>query len=77
MTKVGIIARKIRKFFVKFSAAIMDVDSSACFYVIILEKKRAMRLPHPPKRYLLRRSDLKIPQKNWIFSKYDIINTWL
>ena len=50
MTKIGITARKIRKFFVKFSVAIMDVDFSACFYVIILEKKRAMRLPSPPKK---------------------------
>ena len=45
MMKIGIIAGKNQKFFVEFSDEIMDVDSFACFDVIFLEKKRAMRLP--------------------------------
>ena len=50
MTKIGIIVRKNRRFFVEFSDAIMDADSFACFNVIFSEKKRAaMRLP-PPKK---------------------------
>ena len=38
MTKIGIISRKNRDFFVEFSDAMIDVDSFACFDVIFLEK---------------------------------------
>ena len=38
------------KFFVEFSDAIMNVDSFACFDVIFLEKKCAMRLPSQKKQ---------------------------
>ena len=38
-------SQKLKIFFVEFSDAIMDVDSFTCIDVIVLEKKRAMRLP--------------------------------
>ena len=47
--KIGIIAGKNQRFFVEFSDEIMDIDSFACFDVIFLEKKRAMRLPSQKK----------------------------
>ena len=43
---------KIEDSFVKFSDAIMNVDSFTCFDVIFLEKKRAMRFAIPEKNYL-------------------------
>ena len=49
VTKSEVIALKKRTFFVEFSDTIMDVDSFACFHVIFLEKKRAMRLPSQKK----------------------------
>ena len=48
----------------KFFNVIMNIDSFVCFDVIFLEKKHAIRLPTPQKRYLLRHSDLKIAHKN-------------
>ena len=60
VTKIGIIARKIRDFFVEFSDAKMDVDSFACFNVIFLEKSVQRDCTPRKKRYLLSRSDFKI-----------------
>ena len=65
LTKIGIIA--------KFFDAIMEVVFFAGFDVIFLEKKRAMLLPSQKKRNLLHDSDLKIAHKNWIFSKYNVV----
>ena len=49
MTTILIIAKKIEDFLLNFVDAIMDVNSFACFNVIFLEKKRAMRLPSQKK----------------------------
>ena len=39
----------------------------------ILGKKLGDAIAVPEKKYLLRHSDLKIAYKNWMFSKYDIM----
>ena len=52
-----------RRFFAEFSDAIMDIDSSACFDVIIL-KKACDAIAIPEKRYVLPNSDLKLARKN-------------
>ena len=68
-------ACKNPKFFVGFSDAIMDVDSCGCFEFRqnIFGKKVSNAISIPEKRYLLCDSDLKNAHKNWIFSKYDIM----
>ena len=63
MTKIGIIARKNRGFFVEFPDAIMDVDSFGSFDAIF-KKKRAIRVPSQKKVSILRPSNFKIAYKN-------------
>ena len=61
----------------------MDVDSFACFDVIIwcdFFKNKSDNsifdaIAITEKRYLLRHSNIIIAYKNWIFSKYDILQS--
>ena len=46
------------------------------FLCDILKKKVCNAIVTPEKRYLLRHTDLKIARKNWIFSKYNIMQIW-
>ena len=54
----------------------MDVDFLFVLMRYFWKEKHAMRLPSHNKWYLLPQSDLKISHKNWIFSKYDIMQIW-